>query len=133
EALRKAVKSEDAEVRSKAEVLVQKIERRIESANVLAPKKVHLVFKDVAIPDAVEEFKKKSGYNLALHDPEKKLKDKKITLDTGEVTFWEAFDLFCEKAGLVEATIQDLMQAPGGIVPPGGPVPVPLPPGVPIK
>src|SRR5262249_13831751 len=32
----------------------------------------------------------------------KDLGGRKVTLDTGEGTFWEAFDQFCDKAGLVE-------------------------------
>src|ERR671931_2307711 len=46
EALRKAAASEDAEVRHRAQDLVRKIERRIASARILAPSRVHLVYKD---------------------------------------------------------------------------------------
>ena len=34
---------------------------------------------------------------IQLHDPDKKLKDRTVTLDTGEVTFWEAFDQFFDR------------------------------------
>src|SRR5262249_15564513 len=56
------------------------------------------------------------------------LKERKVTLDTGMTTFWQAFDQFCEKAGLVEATAQDLNQGGpgfpgGGVVPPGKALP----------
>lgn len=127
DALRKATKSEDAEVRKQADELVKKIEKEAASAKLLAPKRVHLVYKDTPIPKAVADFQKKSGYAIHLHDPEGKLKERTITLDTGETTFWHAYELFCEKAGLTEATMQDVMRAamPGG--PPGGGLP-PLPP-----
>jgi hypothetical protein len=124
EALRKAAKSEDAEVRKHAEELVKKIEKEVASAQILGPKRLHLVYKDTPVPEAVADFQKKSGYKIHLHDPEGKLKERKITLDTGETTFWHAYGLFCEKAGLAEATMQDVMQGPGG-PPGGGPVPLP--------
>jgi hypothetical protein len=136
EALRKATKSADAEVRMRSTELVKAIEKRAETETVLKPTKVHLVFKDTPVPEAVEEFKKKSGYLIVLHDPENKLKERKITLDTGETTFWKAFDQFCEKAGVHEASQQELFQPvplpPGGPVPPGLP-PIQIQPVPPIK
>src|SRR6185437_12792105 len=126
-ALRKAVKSDDAEVRKRAEELVKKIEKQAESAAILAPKRVHLVYKDTPINEAVADFQKKSGYTIHLHDPEGKLKERKITLDTGETTFWHAYELFCDKAGLTEATMQDVRQVPVGV--PGiAPLPIRNPP-----
>jgi hypothetical protein len=128
EGLRKAAKSEDAEVRKQAEELVKKIEKEAASAKILAPKRVHLVYKDTPVPEALADFQKKSGYAIHLHDPEGKLKKRTITLDTGETTFWHAYDLFCEKAGLTEATMQDVMR--NAVPAPGAPAPGvrPLPP-----
>ena len=132
DALRKAAKSDDAEVRKRAEELMPKIEARAESIRVLAPKRVHLVYKNTPLSEAVADFQKKSGYTLRLHDPDEKLKDRKITLDTGDTTFWHALELFCDKAQLTEASMQDLMQvprpplvAPGGVAPGLPPAPVP--------
>jgi hypothetical protein len=133
EALRQAAQGRDAETRRRAEELVQKIEKRGENARLLAAKRLHLVYKDTPLPEAVADFARKSGYNIALLDPLKKLADRKVTLDTGETTFWEAFDQFCEKASLVEATAKDLAQPPrpGGIrrlpAVPGQAVPLPAP------
>ncbi len=129
EALRKAAKSEDAEVRKRVEDILPRIERQAESARVLVPKRVHLIYKDTPLGEAMADFGKKSGYNIELHDPDNKLKDRKITLDTGETTFWHAFGLFCDKGELTEATLDDLIQmpqAPGGVAggAPGGPPPV---------
>jgi hypothetical protein len=131
DALREASKSGEAEVKSRAASLLDKAERKAAAEKALAPTKVKLVFKDTPLADAIAEFGKKSGYTFQLHDPDKKMKDRKVTLDTGEVTFWEAFDKFCDKAGLVEATWQDVMPkfppggGPGGVVPPSGTDPVP--------
>ena len=126
EALRKAAKSEDAEVRKRAEDIIPKIEKQAESIRILTPKRVHLVYKDTPLSEAVADFQKKSGYTLHLHDPEGKLKDRKVTLDTGATTFWHALGMFCDKAELTEGTLGDLIQAP--MPPVGVPGGVPVPP-----
>jgi hypothetical protein len=110
EPLRKAAAGDDAEVKRRAGELVRKLEKKAEVARVLAPKKVHLVYKDTPLAEAVADFAKKSGYPINLHDPENKLKDRTVSLDTGETTFWHALDLFCRAAGLSEATPQDLIR-----------------------
>src|SRR5262249_44281411 len=85
------------------------------SAKILTPKRLRLTYKNTPLSEAIADFKKQSGYDIVLHDPDNKLKGRKVTLDTGETTFWEAYDQFCAKAGLVEASPQDLLQAvPGG-------------------
>ncbi len=127
EALRKAIKSDDAEIRKRIEDILPKIERQAESARVLIPKRVHLIYKDTPLEEAVADFGKKSGYSIELHDPDGKLKERKITLDTGETTFWHALGLLCDKAEMSEASLDDLIQmpqAPGanpGGAPPGPP------------
>ncbi len=130
-ALRTAAKADDAEVRMRAQAIIQKTERKAAAEKLLAATKVKLSFKDTPLAEAVAEFNKKSGYTIQVHDPEKKLKDRTVTLDTGDVSFWEAFDQFCDKAGLVEASMQDLLRAApglpgrgpgGGILPPPPPI-----------
>jgi hypothetical protein len=134
EALRKATSSTDAEVRKRAKELVDKIEKRSYNSRALAAKMVHLQYKDTPLPDAVADFAKKSGYLIVLHDPDGKLKDKKITLDTGKVTFWNAMEQFCLKAGLTDGNPNAMpmggwrmIGGPGGAVR-GVPLP-PIPPG----
>jgi hypothetical protein len=124
EALRQAAKSEDAEVRKRAGDILPKIEKQVESRRALAPKRVHLVYKETPLDKAVADFQKKSGYTFHLHDPEGKLKERKVTLDSGETTFWHALGLFCAKAELREGSIQDLIQFP----PPPGAAPLPAVP-----
>src|SRR5262249_42758878 len=102
EALRKAAQSDEADLKKRAEEILAKVEKKAESAKVLAPKRVHLTYKETPLAEAVADFNKKSGYTIVLHDPEEKLKDRKVTLDTGDVTFWQALDQFCQKAGLKE-------------------------------
>ena len=92
DALKSASKSDDTEIRRRSSELVKKIERRVESISVLRPTMAHLVYKETPLAEALADFRKKSGFTITLHDPENKLKDRKITLDTGETTFWQAFD-----------------------------------------
>ena len=117
DALRLAVKSTDEEVRKRAETLVGKIEKRLETAAALKAKRVHLVYKDAPVKDALEDFKKQSGYHFTLYDPENKIGTRTITLDSGDAPFWQAFDQFCEKAGLKEAEAQVLMPPAGAALP----------------
>src|SRR5262249_30321458 len=102
EALRKATQNTDIEVKNRALDLVAKIEKQILQDKLLAPTGLRLVYKDTPVAEAVADLAKKSKYNIVLHDPQKKLTDRKVTLDTGETTFWEAFDQFCQQAGLME-------------------------------
>jgi hypothetical protein len=115
EALRKAAQSDEADLKKRAEEILAKVEKKAESAKVLAPKRVHLTYKDTPLAEAVADFNKKSGYTIVLHDPEEKLKERKVTLDTGDVTFWQALDQFCQKAGLSEAPPEAVRMVP----PPG--------------
>jgi hypothetical protein len=137
EALRKAAKSTDAEVRKRAQGLLDKLEKRIENARALAPKMIHLVYKDTPLTGAVADFAKKSGYTIVLYDPDGKLKGQKLTLDTGKVTFWNALEQLCVKAGVFDGDPNARLTprplggggAPfGGAMPPGAAVPPPLPP-----
>lgn len=138
EALRKAAQSNDAEVRRRAEDLVKKIEKLAENNQLLTPSRVRLVYNDTPVTEAVADLAKKSGYPLTLHDPQKKLAGRKVTLDTGEVSFWEAVDQLCQKAGLVEAGPQDLIPQPTPRplprpTPLPRPIPQPLPGKLPIQ
>jgi RNA polymerase sigma factor (sigma-70 family) len=107
DALREAARTGEAEQSKRAKDLAARIEARIESAGMLAPRRVRLVYRDTPVAEAVADFKAKSGYDLSLSDPEGKLKDRTVTLDTGDVTFWQALDQFCRQARLVEAPVPD--------------------------
>src|SRR5262249_48583842 len=104
-ALHKGALREGAEVRRRSRELVQRIERRSETARLIEPHRVHLIFKDTPVAEALADFARQSGCNLELGGDKTRLADRKVTLDTGVVTFWEAFDQFCRHAGLVEANL----------------------------
>jgi hypothetical protein len=103
EALRTAAKSSDMEVASRAAALVARIEHRAENARLLAPTYVELSFKDTPVEEAVAELAKKSGYQVIIAGDRTKLAGRKVTLETGKVTFWKALEALCERAELVEA------------------------------
>ncbi len=101
--LQKAVTSNDPEVRRRAVEAAALLIRKQESIEALQPKRVRLTVRDVTVTAALETFNRQTGASLSL-DPEalKRVGDRKVTLDTGDVTYWEAFDKLCETAGLIE-------------------------------
>jgi hypothetical protein len=103
--LRRAAQDNDAEVRRRCRELIECIEKHTLSARLLEPRLVHLAFQDMPVPEALATFNRISGYNLELGGDKSQLAGRKITLDTGMVSFWDAFDQFCTKAGLVEAAL----------------------------
>ncbi|MCI0461387.1 MAG: hypothetical protein L0Z62_30935 [Gemmataceae bacterium] len=108
-ALRSAIRHEDAEIRRRAEELVRNIERRLEASKLLEPRRLRLVYKDTPIPEAVRDLAKRTGYPIQLQTDPVTFAKRKITLETADLPFWEAFDQFCQQAGLVE---RDLLTGP---------------------
>lgn len=103
EALKKATASSDGEVVRRAHELVERLERRVETTRALEAPKLRLVYNDLPLPDAIADFAKKTGFPVQVDEKEKAaLAKRQLTLDTGEVSFWEAYEMLCEKAGLVE-------------------------------
>ena len=101
-ALRKAIASKDGEIRKRSKDLLTKLEKEAASAEVLTPTRVHLVYKNTPLKEALADLNKKTGARVVLLDPAGKLKDKRVTLDTGKTTFWDALDRFCDAAGVAE-------------------------------
>lgn len=100
--LREACNAEDLEIRRRAEALVLRIEKRLETERLLEPKRVRLVFDALPVPEAIAEIKRQTGYGIQLGGDVNKLAQRKVTLDTGDCPFWEALQRFCAQAGLKE-------------------------------
>jgi hypothetical protein len=98
-ALQKAVLSPDPEVRRLALVVAEHIARKAETSEVLEPKRFRLAFRDLPLHVAVQQFMQATGAKIQLEGAKN---DRKITLDTGYTSFWDAFDKFCLAAGLSE-------------------------------
>jgi hypothetical protein len=103
EALRKASQGDSVEICRRAASLIKKIGKDITGREILRARQVRLRLKDTPLPEAVAELAKQSGYEIALDDPQGKLKKRKVTLDTGDATFWQAVDLLCRAGNVVEA------------------------------
>lgn len=104
DAVRKATHSSDSEVRNRATRLLPRITLLADTQEVLRPTRVHLKYEQTPLAAAVADFARQSGYSMALDDDDTgTLRGRKLTLDTGETTFWQAYDQFCREAGLVEA------------------------------
>src|SRR5262249_48230510 len=102
EPLRKALPGPDAEVRRRAAQLVQAIERRLETARALEPTSLRLIYRDMPVREAVADFARKTGFLIQLEGDRAKLTERRITLETGEISLWDAVAEFCQKAGLTE-------------------------------
>ncbi|HYT94856.1 MAG TPA: hypothetical protein VEL76_39430, partial [Gemmataceae bacterium] len=102
ELLRRAAQSPDAEIKRRADKLVSRLEQQALTVEMLAPRRVRLTVTDVPVKEAVAELARLSGYKVELAGEQAGLSDRKITLDTGAVTFWEAVEQLCRKAGLAE-------------------------------
>jgi len=100
--LRKAAQDNDLEIGRRANAIIHRIERRVENARLNHTRKIRLVYKDTPVIDAIEDFGRISGFSLQIEGNRSRIENRKITLDTGLVTFWEAVDQFCRKAHLVE-------------------------------
>jgi hypothetical protein len=99
-ALRKAITSGDPEARRLALEVAEKIARKMETAQVLEPKRLRLAYKDVPLRVAVQDFARVSGAQIQLDGV--KDSNRKVTLDTGYTSFWDALDKFCAATGLAE-------------------------------
>jgi hypothetical protein len=103
DSLTKAVMSGDAEVRHRALELAARLARRQESAEVLKPRCLRVVYREVPLSAALVDFSQVSGGHLALDGASAdKLAERRITVDTGYTTFWDALAQFCRAAGLTE-------------------------------
>ncbi|HEV8058561.1 MAG TPA: hypothetical protein VGP68_01735, partial [Gemmataceae bacterium] len=113
EGLRKAVHDKDPEVRRRAETLVEVIERREETAKLLAPRSVHLKLKNVPLRKAVADLAQESGFSVIIDSSAlDRARNQRITLDTGETTFWKALDALTRQAALVDSTAPTLEPRP---------------------
>ena len=108
DALRSALKHPDSEISGRAIHLVAVLEEQALTSKMLAGKKVRLNLKEVSILDAVSELAKQSDYRVDIAGNRPALGERKITLDTGEVTFWEALHQLCKKGGLTERNLSPI-------------------------
>src|SRR5947209_2314813 len=100
--LREAAQSTDEELRARAQLLADRIERNARSQRLLEAPKLALRFDKTPLEKAVAEFAAKAQRRVILDRAAVKNADRTVTLDTGRVPYWEAVDAFYKAAGLVE-------------------------------
>lgn len=102
EPLRQASKNADVETKRRITDLIRVFEEKQATEVVLAPKEIHFKLKDATVQQGIAELARLSGYTIQFFGDATKVNDKKITLDTGKVPFWDAVGRFCDAAGLME-------------------------------
>jgi hypothetical protein len=112
DALRAALLSRNEETRRRAIDLVARIQLRVETERLTRPRMVRLAYNNVPVNQAVQDMARKTGFPIQLEGDQNKFANRKITLDTGDIPFWQAVDLFCAKAGLVERGSVGLSENP---------------------
>ena len=107
-ALRAVAQSTDEELRTRAAIVADRIEHTARSARLLTAPKLAFKFDKVPLDEAIAEVAKKAQRHYLVDKT--KIKDNKrpITLDTGELPYWEALDAFYQAAGITE----DIGQVP---------------------
>ena len=101
-ALRAAASSSDPEVRTRAALVAERIDRALRSQRLLVAPKLAIKLHKVPLKVAVTDVATKSGLRFQL-DPGKDTDlQRQVSLDTGELPFWDAIAAFYAAAGLVE-------------------------------
>ena len=101
-ALREVAKSSDEELRTRAVAVADRIERALRSERLLAAPKLALKFDMVPLDRAIAEFASKAQMQFVFDKAKVKDASRTVTLDTGEVPYWEAVEAFYRAAGLTE-------------------------------
>jgi hypothetical protein len=108
DALRVATRNENPEIRDRAIVVLEKIQRVSDSSKRLTAKTVALSYKDVSLGSAFNDLKTRTGLNIVL-DPNRVANPlRKITIETKELPVWEALEAFCQGAELQEVFASEL-------------------------
>ena len=99
--LRAAAHSGSSEARQRIQQIIKRLEDRLTAETLLAPRMITLDFMDTPVTAAAEELQKQSGYRFVIQP----LADRRITLKTGEVPFWQAVDKLCQVGSLEDLTM----------------------------
>ncbi len=97
-----AESSADAEIRERAQALLDPLSRANDSSKLLAVKPVKFDGKTVPLATAIADFKQKTGIPLQLVPDLVKDSARPVVLPTGEYPPWEGLDLLLKAAGLRE-------------------------------
>jgi hypothetical protein len=101
-ALRVATKSADPDLRTRASAIVERIDRTLLSKKLLVAPTLSLKFDKVPLQQAVTQLSQKTGLRFQLDMPKGPHLQTAVTLDTGDVPYWQAIQAFYEAANLME-------------------------------
>ncbi len=99
-ALRRAAEGDDPEVSRRARDLVRRVERRLDADKLLEPTRLRLSYRDVRLEDVAADLAKRTGMPIKVVG--RRVASREVTVETGEVTFWEALDRVGAAAGVTE-------------------------------
>src|ERR1043165_1832087 len=97
-ALHKAMKHPDQEIRQRSSALIGRIEERMLLDELRAPTMTRFQFHNTPLYEALREIEKQTGLPCGTA----RRHGRPITVDTGIVPFWQAWDRFCQAAKLEE-------------------------------
>jgi hypothetical protein len=98
-ALRAAVANGDLETQRRALLVIERIEDRIVLADILTPTPIRLQLGEMSVTDALLKVQSQMGLPCGAAITKKTL----AKLDTGTLPYWQAWQRFCEAAGLSES------------------------------
>jgi len=100
--LKAAVASKDEEVRLRAENIVRIIQARAENETMIRAPKLRVKFEAKPLDEAIADVNRQTGLTFALDQSALANAKQPVTVDTGDVPYWEAVERFLAAAGLVE-------------------------------
>lgn len=98
----------DPAVRERAEALLPRIERLVESERILTPKMLKADYQNVPLSSVIDDVKKQTGIPLLLIPEKVNNPSRPITWRTEELPVWQAIESLCTAAGLREETLPEL-------------------------
>ncbi len=100
--LQAALASRDEEVRHRAEAIVRIIENKMRNDALIRAPKLRLKYDNMPLDQALADLSQKSGLPLILDPKAVKNPKQPVTLDSGDVPYWEAIEKFLAAAGIAE-------------------------------
>lgn len=98
----------DPEVRDRAARLYARLARRHDSHKLLTVKRVRLDYDNTPLAAAVHDLQTRTGLPLVLDSRQVADPLRRVTCRTGELTVWQALEVFCSAAGLREVFAAEL-------------------------
>lgn len=114
-ALEKASRSTDLDTQRRAQDMLARFNGRLDNTRLLAASRIRLTYKETPLLEAIADLSKKTGFTILYAEDAAKLTGRTVTVDTGETTFWQAFDQFCRSAGVVESLVLRAVGAPAAL------------------